>query len=206
MKDLHPELTKEKSKLAQTEPWLVLWQIDANKAGTKKYCLVAHDEEVEFDGVVYSPFPIVIGESSENSEGNLPQTNVTVVDVAREITADLKAANGFVGHNVKLIIVHKYHLDDPEAKSEATAKVLSCSRTQQNVSFRIGHTNFLGLPFPSERFTERCRWVYKSYECGYAGALTTCDKTLNGSNGCVAHGSDSSIHPARYGGFPTIPQ
>jgi phage-related protein len=45
----------------------------------------------------------------------------------------------------------------------------------------------------------------KHPECPYAGALTTCDKTLDGQNGCKVHFPEVSVsievsYP--FGGFP----
>ncbi len=206
MRTLEPELTEEKNKLSQTEPWLLLWQIDADAAGTTKYCFVAHEEEVEFDGVTYSPFPIAPEERTENTEGNQTSWPVKVAYVTRAFKTELKATNGFKGHAVKVILVHKDHLDNPEAKIEDTYRVHSYSATEKEVTFQLGHTNLLEVMFLSERFTDRCRWVYQSRECGYAGALGSCDKTLDGTAGCVAHATDSSIHPQRFGGYPVIPE
>ncbi len=44
-----------------------------------------------------------------------------------------------------------------------------------------------------------CIWKYKSTQCGYTGALATCTRTLDGTNGCEAHNNQ-----VRFGGFPGI--
>jgi lambda family phage minor tail protein L len=44
-----------------------------------------------------------------------------------------------------------------------------------------------------------CQWVYKSTECGYSGALPTCDKTLDA---CKAHFGVYAELP--FGSFPGI--
>lgn len=43
-----------------------------------------------------------------------------------------------------------------------------------------------------------CQWTYKSVECGYAGALATCDKTLDA---CKAHFPGVQLP---YGSYPGI--
>jgi len=46
-----------------------------------------------------------------------------------------------------------------------------------------------------------CTWLYKGTECGYAGALGTCTKTLSD---CKLHFLDSVTGKGtlRFGGFP----
>jgi hypothetical protein len=54
-----------------------------------------------------------------------------------------------------------------------------------------------------EEYAISCRYLrrYKGAQCGYAGALASCDGTFNGPNGCVAHANQ-----ARYGGFRFAPK
>jgi phage-related protein len=55
----------------------------------------------------------------------------------------------------------------------------------------------------SESYGEKCELTYKGPECGYAGALQTCDKTLKGPNGCERHGN-SYRFPAAPGEPDTV--
>ncbi|HYC54617.1 MAG TPA: hypothetical protein VEL28_06745 [Candidatus Binatia bacterium] len=208
MKTLTPQQIREKNKLQQTEPWLYLYELDAVKDGSEKFCFVApSQEDVVYDGTLYRPCPIAIGEQDETSEGDLNVVPVHIANVTRAIMPKLMEARGFVGHWVRILIVHKEHLDDPLSKIESVYKVLACDPIRADVvTLSLGHSNFLEAPFASERYIVRCRHFYRGPVCLYAGALLTCDKGLTTANGCVAHGVDSNLHPGRYGGFPGQPE
>lgn len=79
-------------------------------------------------------------------------------------------------------------------------KVVGAAVKGNVVTWTLGDDNPLASPFPRRRqLMDRCSWRYKSGNCGYVGAMSSCDLTLNGSNGCAAHDND-----LRFGGFPGI--
>lgn len=43
----------------------------------------------------------------------------------------------------------------------------------------------VGAIIGSRPYSARCALIFKSFECGYTGALTTCDKQLNSQDGCA---------------------
>jgi hypothetical protein len=70
-----------------------------------------------------------------------------------------------------------------------------------------------GLSVPRRTTQEDgCQHDFKRGLCGYRGALKSCDKTLNGVNGCKAHFPDLTwtenlqptkiVQPKPFGGFP----
>jgi phage-related protein len=70
----------------------------------------------------------------------------------------------------------------------------------RQITFTLGAPSMLAIQFPRRRQLKLyCQWQYKSVECKYAGVLESCDRSLNGANGCVFHGN--SIN---FGGFPGI--
>lgn len=202
--ELAPTLTERSLALESTSPFLRLWQIDANAAGTNKWYLVLAREPVEFDGIVYQPAPIQISDRQETTDGGLPRATLSVSNVTLELMPTIDEQEGLIGHRVVMLTVHRDHLDDPTAKIETQFRILTTTVRKDGVVSELGTFNYLDLPVPAQRFTARCRWVFQSRECGYAGALTSCDKTLTGANGCIAHGADSANHPKRYGGFPSM--
>lgn len=79
-------------------------------------------------------------------------------------------------------------------------KVVGAAVKGNIVTWTLGDDNPLASPFPRRRqLMDRCSWRYKSNNCGYAGGMSSCDLTLNGSNGCAAHDNDLN-----FGGFPGI--
>src|SRR5205085_10528274 len=91
-----------------------------------------------------------------------------------------------------LRIVNTQRLDHPP-EMEHELQVTGSSVKNYVVTFTLGAENPLALNFPRHRqFKGRCVWRYKGYGCQYTGTKPTCDYTLDGDNGCVAH--DNAIN------------
>lgn len=206
MKTLTPDQVEAKNELDQTVPWLILYEVWLTESGDERYCFVYHDEPIVFGGLTYRPFPIVRGSIDETTEGDLPQWPVTV-GLCDEIAEDLELHHGFFGKQVRMLVVHKECLDNPFPADEAIAYVQACEMSDQGVNLTLGYDDFLGEEVAHETFNGRCPFKFKDPDtCAYTGALTTCDHSLSGDNGCDVHGADSTIHPRRFGGFPSIPR
>ncbi len=92
------------------------------------------------------------------------------------------------------------------------------SINQDSISAKLAVYNLYRTSFPKNRLQRgHCRFGYRSAKCGYnipveTGGLPTCDKSLDGPNGCEAHGANEAslgepvIHPSRFGGAPSIPR
>ena len=84
-------------------------------------------------------------------------------------------------------------------------KITAMVTTAQGASAQLGDISLYDVFVPASRIGKRyCRFKYKDDACAYTGALPTCDKSLDGPNGCIAHGDDGN-HPERFGGFPGVP-
>ena len=78
--------------------------------------------------------------------------------------------------------------------------VTGASAKNYDATFTLGAENPVTFRFPRRRQRrDVCQWRYKSAYCGYTGALPTCDFTMNGSNGCIAHANGP-----RFGAYPGI--
>lgn len=206
MKSLTPEQIEAKNTLDGEAPWLILYEVWLDALGSERYCFVYHDQPVTYGRLTYRPFPVVRGTVTESVEGDLSQWPVTV-GIATEIAASLEEHHGFLGLPVRMLLVHKDSLDNPFPADEAVAYVQACEMTEESVNLTLGYDDFFGEEVAHEVFNGRCPFKYKDPDtCAYTGALTSCDHSLTGGNGCVAHGADSSIHPRRFGGFPSIPR
>lgn len=73
----------------------------------------------------------------------------------------------------------------------------SYTATESAVQFNLEPSMDFSVRLPRRRFTHLCYWRYKSAECGYVGALSTCKKDITD---CEAH---SNV--ARFGGFVGVP-
>ncbi len=120
--------------------------------------------------------------------------------------AYMETNDALLGNEGKMYLVNK--VDTSVFINFGTYEILEASADHNVASFVLGHYNFFALNFPRNRFIRsRCRWFYKSDQCMYDAAIATCDKTIEGINGCASH-SDGSLGAAqkeRFGGFPGIP-
>jgi len=198
MRELAEGLRREARQVDTAEPWVWLFEVKVNDAGDV-FRLVNYHDPVTFEDATFSPFPAVAGSIKQDSEGSLPTVEVVAGNITRELSAQLELNNGFLGRDVRAFLVHLDRLADGAA-FELEGQVLASSYNKETATFRVGMSPLMDYPIPRHRFLRsRCRWIYRSVGCGYAGALADCDKTLQEANGCEAHNNT-----LRFGGFPGI--
>lgn len=216
---------QSKNSLATTERFVWLYEITVPSDPPTIYRITSNPGAVTFgqtedgDALTYSPFPVTHGTIDLDSSGDLPQTTITASNVSRELIATLENYNGLLGQPVRIILAHSLSLGTAGvAVAEEDFRVIGAQATDASVALTLGSVDLFAAPVPKTRMTRfHCRFVYRSGECGYAlptenaNCLLTCDKTLDGPNGCNAHGASytsagfTPIHPDRFGGFPGIP-
>lgn len=216
---------QSKNALATTERFIWLYEVEVPSDPPTIYRLTASPQSVVFgetqqaEAIVYSPFPITHGEIDLDSSGNLPSTSLTISNVSREVIATLENYGGLLGQKVRIILAHSLAIGlagSPVAEEEF--QIVGSSADSQSVSLTLGSVDLYGVKIPKTRMTRyHCRFVYRDAGCGYAlptsdaNSLLTCDKSLDGQNGCQAHGASytaagvTAVHPGRFGGFPGIP-
>lgn len=215
-RDLTSSLKTAKNLISGSSAWMILFEIQVTSL--EKLFLVNNEETITFADVDYSPFPIGFEVMEESNSGDLPIVNLVVGNVSREISAYMENRNGLLDCPVIMRWVHTSDLGNSNSALTSTFTIRSSSVTEDSASFRLSQHPFFDVPFPHNTFQRsRCRWAFKSNECGWSASnasqeSATCDKGLNTENGCVYHGSlytaagNTAIHPARFGGFPSIPR
>lgn len=199
MKTITAALTTEKNKLDSASAWLPLVTVEVSASEILR--LVPNPTNVTFRGETYAAFGLEIDEITQDAKGGLHDVRISVSNVTREIGAYVEL-NELRGARVEILYVNSANLADPDAVvAEERYEIMSIHvKGSQFVSFTLGHDRISQHQFPSGRFfRDNCRWIYKSTECGYSGGLASCDKILEGSNGCRAH-----ANVARFGGFPLL--
>lgn len=192
------------------------WLYDVTTAQTTSNSDVAyltgHDQPVSWNGNTYNPFP-VWHERVATDIGSLPELEVTISNVTRELSKRIFDGKGIAGMPVSLRVVslNATAIGDPIFSGDFSA--ISASLTNETATIRLGLPPWLEYEVPADSYSRvDCQFVYKSAECGYAGPLATCDLTLFGANGCDFHGLNElalglpKMHPRRFGGFPPIPR
>jgi len=196
--------------------WLYEIEVPTNPPTTYRFCnqmeAVTFRSNADGEPIVYSPFPITHDTMKEGADGNLPTLALSVSNVSREIGGTLEAYNGLIGQRVKIMLVLMPENQDMAPQDPLKAilewdfKITSMAATAEGASAQLGDISLYEVNVPASRMSKRyCRFQYRDSGCGYMGERPSCDKSLDGPDGCKAHSFDSPAHPDRFGGFPGIP-
>lgn len=191
----------EKNKIASENAFLVLVELQIADANTgsivETVFAVNNNEDVVYQSETYFAFPFDI--TLKQEAGAIPEITLSAFDYQRFLLGKLTQYNGIAGSQLILRVVNTGNLSAPP-EIEETFEVLKSSANDFSVSLTLGANSPLRQLFPRRiQMRDRCAWRYKSAECGYVGAMPTCDLTLQGPNGCAAHNNT-----AKYGGFPGL--
>ena len=214
-------LITEKNTLRNIHPWAWLVEIDLD--GTNGMRVAGHDESVSYASKTWSPFPIAVTSLPRDLEGSVPQFQIGVSNLSREIATYLDSG-GIIDRKVHLYAVNTNTLTTSQDWGEMT--VQSCDLTLEVAAFILGPYNLFDAPYPPRIQTRtRCDKIYGGAECLYSTSLpnlvsgtypsfstSSCDYTLEGSNGCRVHGHNEvangrpRLHPRLFGAFRGIPK
>ena len=191
----------EKNKLASANAFLVLLEIqlvDTSTGLVVDTVYVANNNEPRtYQSNVYVAFPFDIKLKQE--AGGVPEVTLSAKDFQKILAGRLNALSGATGSRVILRVVNSANLT-AEPELEEFFDVVDSAVTDYQINIKLGAENILRRRFPnSMQMRDRCRWRYESDECGYVGALASCDLSLQGANGCGAHANS-----ANFGGFPGL--
>jgi hypothetical protein len=193
-----------KNALSSDVPWLVAVKAEIVNPDTlaivETIRFVKNNEDVTIDGDTYvaSAFSLSIDEGQEE----LPTVSLTVVDITQTIQSRMQEYKGGNGSHVTIYIfpATSTTIVKPEIEYKLDIVSASASASDYSVTWTLGAENPLTLPVPSRvQLRDRCSWRYKGENCGYSGAITSCDLSLEGENGCSAHDNQE-----RFGGYPGI--
>jgi lambda family phage minor tail protein L len=192
MKTLPVTLLLEKNLLHNTAPWYLL--LDVELATGLYLYLVANIEAVTFNGHEYTPFPFKIGVEKHTSKGEIPTIQFQVCNINQVMQAYIEQYEGLLGNDIIMRLVHSDNLTEDYAELTTTYEVLTCHTDAQWAVFECGAPNPMRKRFPLYRYIgNHCNWGFKSAECSYVGAVTTCKRTLAD---CQALGNSK-----RFGGY-----
>jgi len=201
MKQLPAQIVIEKNKLNNPSPWLILLDImlvdTNNPANTTDYYVVRNNEDVTYDGQLYTAFNFDLDQSRETSKGEVPTLTLRVSNVERLLQADLEQYEGGNGSQVRVTRIHADNLAEDFGALSGLYDVIGCHFDNKWAVFNLGAPNPLNQRFPLERYIGmQCRYVshFKGVECAYAGVETECNGSLTR---CVALANSE-----RFGGFP----
>ena len=193
--DLSPAAYLEKNKLASDGAWLILLQIDVEQLD-ETIRLVRNTEDITWNGYTWQAFPFEFDEISENSKGEIPQVQIRVSNVRRQIEYYLEQADGGVGSVVTIRVVHSKHLDLTEPEVSLEFEVTGTKATSTWATFTLGAISPYSRQIGQRALKSFCRHDFKDVRCKYSGAVTSCDHTLTT---CRSLGNS-----VNFGGFPGV--
>lgn len=193
-----------------------LFVLDATPCGGSVYYFHAGTNElgtsVVWQGQTYQPFPVQAEGFEWSSKGTLPRPKLRVAALDGLIGGLVRDLEDLVGAKVTLKRCFAKHLDaanfaggnpsaDPTAcyPDEPWVVERKTIETSDVIEFELATPmDVQNARIPARRIQALiCPWVYKGTECGYAGALPTCGKTLEE---CKTHFGATAELP--FGGFP----
>lgn len=176
----------------------LLWLLDLDRNGTDRLRLVDWPDSVTYNAQTFTRQPLKIDEIEETA-GQMAQFNVTLPNIRADISRKLGDGE-FLNRDAILYLLPESRIGFTTGALSATYKVLNASVDDKVATLVLGSFGSARITVPTVRFNRtRCRWVFKSPQCGYAGAETTCDKSFAGTGGCRGRANQG-----RYGGFVNL--
>ncbi|RMF74677.1 MAG: hypothetical protein D6744_14280 [Planctomycetota bacterium] len=210
-------------KLTDSAPWLWLLEVAIPTTSTTENALrlVRNPKGITWgvfnDGtaIAWEPFPFTVSALADASDSTLRTVSVSCANVNREVQAIFELYGGLIGQRAVLRLIDGSDLSSPYPLWKITGEVVSATATEKAASIEIGQAVITSRSFPGATIVrDHCRHKYGGTNCGYdttrSGALQSCDFSLDGDNGCIAHGDDEDaagvtrLHPLRFGGFPGV--
>jgi len=164
---------------------------------------------------VYIPAPVSIEPIGTNITGEVLNMKIDITNVNKVIGSAVQRGEGLQGNRVIHFRVFNGYLD--QGKEYCLTDIMyvdTTTITDKKVEFTLeSRFNIVNLQLPQGTYSRNfCRWRYYSVEClgnqeeleldtlnFPISSLVSCDHTLIGPNGCMAH-----KNTRRFGGFPGI--
>ena len=191
----------EKNQLASGNAFLVLLEIQLVDSTTNQVVdtvyVVNNNEDIVYKLQTYTAFPFDLKLAKDTN--GIPEVTLNATDYQKTLLTQLNNLQGATGSTVIMRVLNSGNLS-AEPEMEERFDVVAANANEFKISIKLGAENPLQRRFPQMlQMRDRCRWHYKSTECGYVGAIASCDLSLQGTNGCTAHNNSH-----RFGGFPGL--
>jgi len=184
------------NSLTSDEPVVVLAEIQLPQVPITLR-LVRDTQDVTWDSELWTRFPFEIDDIGEGVPGELPNVTLKVGNAQRAIQGFIEEVDGGVDSTVIIRVIHKSHLSETTPIIQLEYTVTNVHSNNDFITFSLGAANVFIRRFPLNRILKNfCRWRFKSARCGFVGAATDCNKTLQRCRELL-------ISP-RFGGFPGV--
>jgi len=204
----------EKNKLANTGAWLVLIQITLPDTTVLPICSnTVNITWPTVGGQEYVAFPFEMDTLGESAKGEKPQVVIRVGNVTQEMVGYMELANGGVGSEVIIRVVHSAHLDLTDPEIELVFECVDAWADSQWASFVLGAPSPYDKRWPRSRIMKNfCRYkVFKGDRCGFMGDESLYPQAPEEADGI--YGCDRTLtrcrvleNSERFGGAPGVGQ
>jgi len=159
--------------------------------------LAGRDEEIIFQNQLYSPFPISHDGISATTSGEINAVSLKVSNISRLIQGYLELYE-LHGKQVDIITIFS-DLDETNGFLIDTFYIDSYNANVADATFVLtSKFDISSLELPRRKYNKNnCPWLFKGTDCKYAGADTTCDKTLTDCR--------TKSNQINFGGFASVP-
>lgn len=210
-----PSLITKSSLIADNTGWLWLCEIEIGTSEVGRVAL--NDADVTWNGSTWYAYPWSVPDVPEDTDTSAKTFRVAFANVDQILTDRLRDGE-ILNRAITFHLVHASHLSvtEPLMRREAEILAATIEPATGRVTLTCGALNWLSGTLGRRFLRLRCRHEYGGAACGYVttrpGALATCDRTLDGANGCTVHGDEEAsvglarLHPERFGGEPGIPR
>lgn len=151
--------------------------------------LVDDNVNWEFGGKTYQSFPFQLGTQTATGKGEIQKTTLQVSSVTGVIARAIEQ-NGIDDVPVKIMIVRA---GAAEADIEQNYEIADVTYDDQMINIELTASVRYQKSFPNYKYESVCQWGFKDWRCRYAGALTTCNRTIDDCR--------ERNNVARFGGF-----
>lgn len=200
-------LIAESNKQRQAKAWFWLYDIelDTDAAESRWLSLAGTDEDVTYRGRTYTAYPVTHGDIEATGGGDIPKLDAAISNVDGSAAEFLRTYDGLEDRRIRIRLVHEDLVSLDVDTVPYDTKIASATIRNEVVVFQLGEPPLHALFFPSGVFSRlKCRHRFRGPRCGWtsaqAGSATSCDLSLDGPNGCVAHNNET-----RWGGYASLP-
>ncbi len=182
---------------AQLDGYMALLAVEIQTGSSTYLRLVEGDASRTISSNTHTPAPFTV--SAIRLEGT-PQVVVRLYNTDGAISTP-DESTPYV-ENVRTLKVYEVHFSAAGVQLDPVTlfdgHVLGVRYNLQSAEIRGGYRGLTSVGQVGRVCSRLCNYRFKDANCGYAGADTTCTKTLAA---CTAKSNEG-----RYGGFPTMPQ
>lgn len=182
---LSPAAYVEKNALGSTGVWVIFLEIFIPQLNDYiRVC--SNTEDMFWDGKLWQSFLFSFDEIGDHAKGEIPQFVVRVCNINGTVESYIEQADGATGSVVRLLVANTNIASNiPEVELEFRVK--SSSVDNKWASFTLGVANPYAILVGQRLIRTGCRFTgpdgskngFKGPRCKYAGAQTSCNKTLS---------------------------